>query len=91
MAGKQEKPEDMVLKQRQVDVLHAQGKSVSDRRSAAKGLVRPAVVVEVHLFPETGAGLRSGLQSMQVNALVFRCAVLRFSVRHRRSMKMLSR
>ena len=30
MAGKREKPEDIVLKLRQVEVLHGQGKSVSE-------------------------------------------------------------
>jgi len=35
MAGKREKPEDIALKLRQVEVLHGQGKSVSEavRRS----------------------------------------------------------
>jgi transposase len=30
MAGKQEKPKDIVLRLRQVEVLHGQGKSVSE-------------------------------------------------------------
>ena len=30
MAGKREKPEDIVLKLRQVEVLHGQGKSVQE-------------------------------------------------------------
>jgi hypothetical protein len=30
MAGKREKPEDIVLKQRQVEVLQGQGKSVQE-------------------------------------------------------------
>lgn len=44
------------------------------RWSAAKGFVRAALIVELHPFPDTHAGLWPGLPGMQINALVFQSA-----------------
>ena len=40
----------------------------------AKDFVRAAVIVELHPFPDSSAGLRPGLPSLQVDALVFQRA-----------------